>query len=194
MFTYTECKRGITLAATVAKTAANCHGTNNVAFAAISDYAELSDNDKLCVRFMLRSEGMLDQARRGLAVLIDNYSEFPLAFLEDTNNQKQDISGSTLQDLRATIHNIRDRESTAAVMAQSGIVCIFFQNEMLKVSPGISLTNLGAISDYPLTEESKKVAASVRAAVTFFLGRDISSDWRNSFWDQGRSLTPCEVG
>ena len=44
-----------------------------------------------------------------------------------------------------------------------------------------------------MTDESHRVAASVRSAVTFLLSQDIPTVWRNSFWNQGRSFGPCDV-
>ena len=184
---------GISLATKVASAASKCSPTNKRAFAATSDFAILSDEEKDCVRFMLRSEGTLDKVRWGLAELIANYPEFSLAFLGASVKQRQDNSGTILQDLKAVIYNIRDREGTDGVIAQTGVVCIFFHNNMLEVPPNSSLANLGAIAGYPSTEESKRVAASVRALVNQLLTVDIPPDWRNSFWNQGRILAPCEL-
>ena len=186
-------KDGTAVAANVARAAAKCDQTSERAFAATSDYGELTDENKRCLRSALNADGMLDKVRRGLAALIRHYTEFPLAFLAERDEASQDDSGSTLDDLKATIDHISDRESPAAIFAQAGVVYIFFINDRLKVSPSSSLANFPAVEDYPLTDESRIVAASVRSVVTGLLTRDIPSDWRNSFWNQGRCLGPCEV-
>ena len=106
-------EEGVAVAASVAKAAAKCDQTAQRAFGATSDYAELTDENKRCVRSALNAHGMLDKARRGLAALTYHYSEFPLAFLAETEEAREDDSGSTLDGLKAVIDNINDRESSA---------------------------------------------------------------------------------
>ena len=184
---------GTAVAESVAKAAARCDQTTKRAYAATSAYTRLSDEQKQCVRSALSAEGTLEKARLGLAALIHNYTEFPLAFLTDPGRASEDSSGSTLDDLRAAIRNISDRQSHAGIFAQAAVVQIFSTNNVLTVRPGLSLANLPAIQSYPTTDESQRVAASVRSVVTGLLTWDISPDWRTSFWNQGRSLGPCEV-
>ena len=184
---------GTSVAVSIAKTAAGCHQTAKKAFAATSDYAELSDEEKQCTRAALSTEGTLGKARQGLAALIDHYAKFPLAFLADPDRASADSPDSTLDDLREVIDNISDRQGLAGIFAQATVVYIFFINGKLKVFPGSGLADFTAIEEYPVTEESQRVAASVRSAVSLLLTQDISPDWRTSFWNQGRSLGPCEV-
>ena len=186
-------QRGTAVALSIAKAAAVCDQTANRAFAAIGDYAELSANQKQCVRLALNSEGALGKARLGLESLIYYYAEFPLAFLANPDDLNEVPSRSTLDDLREAIDNIIDRQGHAGTFAQATAVYIYFVNNQLTVSPGLSLANLPAIEEYPRTDESRRVAASVRSAVSFLFKRDTSSDWRNSFWTQGRSLSSCEL-
>ena len=184
-------KEGTAIALSVAKAAAKCDQTAKKAFAAASDFVELSDEQRRCIRSALSQEGMLHKASQGLATLIHNYADFPLAFL---SNPDSDSSGSTLSDLRETIANVSDRQSQAGIYAQATVVYIFFVNDKLKVRSDSGLANFPAIEEYPTTDESLRVAAAVRSAVTFLLSHDIPPDWRNSFWNQGRSFGSCEVG
>ena len=186
-------KVGTAIALSVAKAAAKCDGTAKRAFASISDYVELSDEQRHCIRSEVREEEMLDKAGQGLAALIHNYPDCPLAFLSNSGRSKDDSSGSTLEDLRQAIANISDRQSQPGIYTQATVVYIFFVNGRLQVAPHVGLASLPAIEESPNTEESLRVAASVRSAVTGLLTRDIPLDWPHSFWNQGRSLGPCEV-
>ena len=186
-------KEGVGMAASIAKAAAKCEPAAKRAFAATSDYSELSDDQKQCIRSALNAEGILAKAGRGLAALIEHYTEFPLAFLAGSGRASEDSPGTTLRDLRESIHNISDKEGHAGIFAQATVVYIYFINKKLSVSPGLSLANFPAIEEYPKTDESKKVAAAVRATVSVLLSHDTSSDWRRYFWSQGRSLGPCEA-
>ena len=136
---------------------------------------------------------MLDKARLGMGALISHYNEFPLAFLAEPASGSEDSPGSTLDDLGAAIDSISDRHGYDGTLAQATVVYIHFINNVLKVSPGLALANFRAIEEYPKTDESLRVAASVRSAVTMLLTRDMPSDWRYSFWNQGRTLGPCEI-
>ena len=187
-------KEGIAVASSVAKAAGRCDQTAKKAFAAASDYMELSDEHRRCVRSALSEDGVLDKARQGLAALIHNYADFPLAFLVETAKAEENGSRSELEDLREAIASISDRQSQSGIYAQAAVVYISFVNHQLNVAPHVGLANLPAIEEYPMTEESLRVAASVRSAVTFLLSHDIPANWRDSFWNQGRSLGACEVG
>ena len=186
-------KEGTAIALSVAKAAAKCDPTGKRAFAAASDYVELSDEHRHCIRSTLSEEGILHKAGQGLATLTHNYTNFPLAFLSNPGNGQDDSPGSTLADLRETIANISDRRSQAGIYAQAAVVYIFFVNGKLKAHSKTGLANFPAIERYPMTDESLRVAAAVRSTVGFLLSHDILPNWRNSFWNQGRSLGSCEV-
>ena len=187
-------KEGTAIAVSVAEAAAKYDQTAKKAFAATSDYFELGDEQRHSVRSVLGEQGILDKAAQGLAALIHNYPDCPLAFLSKPGRGMDNSPGSTLEDLREAISNICDRQSQSGIYAQAAVVYIFFVNDRLKVASHIGLANLPAIEDYPMTEESVRVAASVRSAVTLLLSHDIPAYWRNSFWNQGRLLGACEVG
>ena len=87
-----------------------------------------------------------------------------------------------------TVGDFSDREGRAAIFAQATTVYIFFINDRLKVAPHVGLANLPAIEEYPTSEESKRVAVSVRSAAAFLLSQDIPTSWRNSFWNQDARL------
>ena len=186
-------QEGTAVATSIAKAAAKCDPATPRAFAATSDYAELSNEQKQCVRSALNAEGTLGKARQGLAVLIHHYTGFPLAFLADPDKAREDPLGTTLNDLKETIESISDREGLAGTFAQATVVYIYFINKKLTVCPSVSLANFPAIEDYPATDESRKVAAAIRNSVRTLFTQDLPSDWRNSFWSQGRTFGSCEM-
>ena len=185
-------KLGNDVATAIAKKAAEFSQVGK-AFAAASDYFELNEEQKQQVQAALDAEGMLESAQTALATLIDQYDGFPLAFLKPSNSDHEISMEPSFEDLARAIHAIYDRESREAIFVQATTVNIYFTNDLLKVAPGLSLGNLNAVLEYPETEESLKVAASVRSAVTFLIGKEVISDWASSFWRRGRIITPCEV-
>jgi len=184
---------GTILACDIAAAAGRCDQTSKMMFTSVSDYATLSPDSKQCIREALWAEATLQKVQRGLAALSNHYENFPMAFLVGQSNAREEIQGSTLADLKETINAIADRTSRAATIAQATAINIAITNDKLKVAPGLSLGNLDAVEDYPLTDESRMVAASIRSTTMVILGRETPSDWRTSFWTQGRALEPCEV-
>ena len=186
-------KRGTEIALIIAKSASRCAQPTQKAFAAASDYTVFKSEQGGLLCRELTAMGVLEEAQRGLAALIDHYPDFPLAFLGNPESTAGETPVSTLDDLGQTIASVSDRESYVGTFAQATVVCIYFANDQLVVSPNSGLANSPAIEEYPMTEESLRVAASVRSAVTGLLTKDVSPDWRNAFWNQGRFLGSCEV-
>jgi hypothetical protein len=54
------------------------------------------------------------------------------------------------------------------------------------------------VANYPETEESRSVAASICAGVNGFLGMTIQAPgrtaWAKSFWNRGLELEPIDAG
>ena len=186
-------RQGSQVAVDIATAAAKCAPDTHSAFAAVSNYALLTAEQEDCVRLALHENGMLDKAQGGLAALINDYPQFPLACLAEPTNPSARLAGSTLNDLKAALSNIVDREGTTATFVQATAVYIYFLNNKLKVSPGLGLSNFPAIEDYPMTEESRMVAASVRSFLVVALTKDVPIHWRLAFWNRGRELGSCEV-
>ena len=185
-------KRGNAIATAIAQAAAKFSQARK-AFAAASDYLELNEEQKEQIRVELDNKEMLGSAQTALATLISHYEGFPLAFIQTPNSEQQDVPETTLEDLENAIHTIFDRESREATIVQATAVHIYFTNGLLKVASGTSLENLNTVLEYPGTEDSQRVAASVRAIITLLIGKEVNSDWASSFWRQGRTLTPCKV-
>ena len=186
-------KDGTSLGLSIAKAAAKCVPDSSKAFAALSDYMDLGDDQKECIRSTLREEGILAKAHEGLAALIYNYASFPIAFLAQPVQAQEEYRGTTLNDLKEAIYAIYDREGAGGVFAQSTFLYIYMINGKLSVPAGSLLANLPAIEEYPHTGESRMVAASIRAAVIAMLSWNSQSDWPISFWNQGRLIGSCEV-
>ena len=184
---------GTALATSIAKTASMCDQSAKRAFAGLSDYVTLSNEQKSRMHSLLADESTLNSVLRGLAALMIYYDEFPLSFLADQDSLRGGPGFSTLDDLSEVIVIIRDRRSRAATFAQATVVYISIINDQLRVSPGTSLANFTAIEEYPLTEESQRVASSVRATVNYSLSAYGSLGWSGSFWRQGRCFGACEV-
>ena len=120
-------------------------------------------------------------------MLLVNYPQSPLKFL----GQPDDDPG--LEKLKLLITDLIDRRDKIATFVQSTAVYIYFVNDKLKVFSDSALANFTEIEKFPDTDESKKIASFVRATMNGMLPTlELPTDWRNYFWDRGRSLEPCE--
>lgn len=185
--------RGAELCVELAKAAAACATSGKGAFAFISEYGQLESGEQDCVKNRLRNSGALGQLNHGLQVLGMHYPECPLAFLWSTEAPALEREDG-LQQLKQLILELSDRSGTTATFVQATAVYVYFLNDKLKVFSGSALANFPAIEEYPDTEESRKIAAFIRASINGFQGPlDLSADWRRYFWDRGSMLEPCEV-
>jgi hypothetical protein len=185
-------KRGVELSVELAKAASACTTGAQGAYVFVSEYDQLQPAEQECVRGHLSDSGALDHVTSALRVLAAHYPECPLAFLWST--KQYDAQDETaLSKLRELILALADRREKAATWVQATAVYMCFLNDKLKVFRGSALADFTAIEAYPDTDESMKVASSVRASITGFLpSLNLSNDWRHYFWNRGLRLQPCE--
>ena len=129
-----------------------------------------------------------------LAPLHAHYPEHPmreLARMAKGEHWPQELVG-----LKSLVGILFDRSSTCAIMVQATAIWLAFDADRLKVSPGLALADFPRIEDYPKTEQSQRIAASIRATLNQMFG-DVNmmasgTDWPNAFWNRGLELEQCE--
>lgn len=185
-------KRGAELCVELASAAAACSSDAPGAFAFISEYSRLQSSEQERVIDRLVGSGVLGPLADALQVLATYYPECPLAFLWST--QVPALQGEeSLHRLKLLIWELVDRHGIEATFLQATAVYTYFLTGKLKVFSGSALADFTAIEAYPDTEASVKVASLVRAAINGLpASLNLSSDWRNYFWNRGRSLESCK--
>jgi hypothetical protein len=187
-----EKKHGAELCVELAKAAAACSSTAPGAFAFISEYSGLQSSEQQCVIGKLVGSGVLSELSDALQVLTTYYPECPLAFIW-SHQAPAAKSEDSLHRLKLLIGELTDRRGIAATFVQATAVYVYFLNDKLKVFTGSALADFTAVEAYPSTDASVKVASFVRALINGFPGPlDLSSHWRNYFWNRGRRLESCE--
>lgn len=98
--------------------------------------------------------------------------------------------------LKKLVGELLDRNSSTATMVQATATWLAFDADRLKVSAGLALADFPRIEDYPRTEQSLKIASSIRATLNQMFG-DVDqmasgSGWPVAFWNRGIELEPCE--
>ncbi|MEG3164721.1 hypothetical protein U1701_08965 [Sphingomonas sp. PB2P19] len=130
---------------------------------------------------------------RPLAPLHAHYPDHPLRELVAGDGSTLSID---LGELKALVSELFDRGSVVATMTQATATWLAFDSDRLKVNEGLALADFPRIEDYPSTEQSIRIAASIRATMNQMFG-DVDamasgSDWPVAFWNRGLELEPCE--
>jgi hypothetical protein len=185
---------GTDLARQLAVAAVGARGTKVKSwFALLSQYSNLDVAERGAVIAALQSTGALAQIRGGLSRLSMFYPDFPLSFLYDAPVTPE---SKDLPVFKEQLAGIFDRWETRGTRVQANAIYIAFVTDMLKVFKGLALANFPAIEEFPATEESKLVAASVRATVSTCYGQfrdERSAEWISYFWRRGLDLEPCSL-
>lgn len=188
--------RGAELAIAVARAAASTWTQERKKlFAASSSFIVLDHVQKKAVVASLASSGHLEDIREALLPLPLFYPDCPLNFIFDQTPTVSDTS-VVLARFKQSLDRQFDRWDKPATMVQSNMVYIAFVTDVLKVMKGLSLANFPAIEKFPDTDESKKVAGSVRCTVSTFFAPphyDSASSWPCYFWSQGFLIEPCSL-
>lgn len=161
-------------------------------FAFASDYERLSPEQWSQLRGAI-SPNTLDRLRTGLRPLVALYPEAPFAGL--WADALPAIEDKDLITIRNAVDRLLDRSSNSATFAQANAIYVGFALDKLVVMKGLALANFPAIEHYPVTEESQKIASSVRASVTMMAGYDEPETrrWPTYFWRRGLEVSPCEL-
>jgi len=167
-------------------------------YAPMSSYTLLTEAHKADILKTLRSVGSLDSLRKPLTPLVAFYPECPVAFLFEDKLPTVEDSTMKLGTYKDFLAEMYAKYDSLATLAQANAVYIAFATGMLKVVKGSSLANFPAIADFPNTKQSKRVAASIYASISSFIGAFLDqnfqgkqSDWSAYFWNRGLEIEPC---
>ena len=123
------------------------------------------------------------------------YPAHPLNLLLDGDLPK--AQPAMLAYVKTMVAALFERSSRLATMVQASALWLAFDADRLKVAPDLSLAQFPKIEDYPITELSQRIAASIRASLNQMFGAQdlMASDgaWPIAFWNRGLVLEPCEI-
>ena len=127
--------------------------------------------------------------------LISLYPKCPFSFLGAKNSAQIDES-KEIEKLKTLVLNLFDKGDRIAMLVIANALQIGFNTDMLAIATGVTfLNNFEEITKYPTTEESRMIAAGIRATYNMVMGIcDFGVDWPNYFWNRGLEISPCEYG
>jgi hypothetical protein len=178
------------------ETARACHAALSsepqAAFAKLSDYYRLGDEDAAKARDAMRNVGVLASVQRSLMPLIATYPECPMKSLMDVQATVRFAvpEKEAIEVVSAAVKHILDRRSKAAMWAQATIAYITGALGMVLLPEGIDI-DLNSVKNYPDTDESRMHASSIRAMASALMGPERNSIWPNYFWRRGYEVDSC---
>jgi hypothetical protein len=188
---------GVKLITSVARAARLIHrGQEYRLFAAISNFAILSESERDQLRINLSKTGELSTINECLDHLISWYPECPLSFLFvqafplPTTEKLID-----LKDIVASLLGDRwDREPT---LVKATAVWLGFDADFITVQKDSILSQFPEVEHYPETEISRKVGAQIGAMVNMLFSAEshqynVGSFWPDYFWNRGLKIDKCK--
>jgi hypothetical protein len=164
----------------------------------ISEYSSIKNENIERLKESLSEKKLLNVLQKSLYPLVSLYGECPLKFLYDKNALEKfriDIDKS-LAIMKRVVKNILNKRSIEAMLVQTTAVYIMGITGKLKILKDQSLGNIETILDYPNTDESRKVAAGVRAALAgmrSLYDNKNAAKWCTYFWNHGYEISVCEI-
>jgi hypothetical protein len=164
-------------------------------WAFISDYSRLGPDDVGRLRDHLSHSDILVALMEALSDFLDLYPNCPLARLSD-QLPTGIIDISYLERFENRMRTLQHKRSRKAVLVQAQPIYMGFILGRLHVARGLALANFPQVQDYPKTELSKKVGASICAALNGFAGRMLpkyaDDVWVHYFWQRSLELRPLD--
>jgi hypothetical protein len=160
----------------------------------MSEVQRLSESEKAAIRGAMSLNGLRRFVVDRMGSFLSIYPSCPISFLFDTEEIPANFDPEFLKTLTRVAGEFMDKRSKLSTWAHGHIIALAFRLGFLKIARGISLGNLPALESYPVTEESQKVAASVRAAGGMIIQQRLESvpkTWRDYFWMRNRSISRC---
>ncbi len=163
-------------------------------FAYASDFARIAPEDRARFLVELNSKGILTELQEALSELVSWFPDCPLSevFFESASAP----TPSGLEEIKSAVIGLYDRQSRSSTMTQATTVWLAIDSGGLVVSGGLVLAQFPKIEEYPDTELSLQIAASIRSTVNMLVGnrRDLDSipGWHNQFWSMGLTFEKCE--
>lgn len=189
-------KRAVDLLTAVARSARKHapHAASRI-FGTATAYGQLSPDGAAQVREDLEESHVYQNLQEALRPLIVLYPECPLRILFEDGHQE--VNDADLQVLSSTTGLLLDRLTREATMAQATLTWFAFDSGVLKVAPDLTLAEFPRIEEYPDTEFSRKLAASIRASLIMFFiqpHHPPAPTWPAYFWNRGLAISPCRFG
>jgi hypothetical protein len=185
-------------AAKVAEEIANyfrAKGDRDRWWAFISDYSHISDEDARELRSHLAEVNVLPQMAASLSDFLYLYPDCPISKLFDLRPTGL-VDAGYLPRFENRLSVLEDKRSRSGVLIQAQAIYMAFISGRLHVKSDLALADFPEVENYPSTEKSMKVGASICAAVNMLAGVALpkyqDDAWVQYFWKRSLELRPLD--
>ncbi|MCY1719222.1 hypothetical protein OU798_02660 [Prolixibacteraceae bacterium Z1-6] len=157
----------------------------------LSCYDKLDDNQKSVIKNDKTIRAIFSKIDDAVAGFKNYFPNSPIDFLL-TENDANDVL--FVEKLKNSITNLFDRTSINSTYALTTVFHAQNCAGHLRISSKIEKFDVNEILKYPDTDESRRVAAFIRASSKPFilqLQGESNSLWKNRFWNNCYQIEPC---
>ena len=162
-------------------------------WAFISDYNHLSDEGANELRAHLSEVNILPQLTASLSDFLNLYPGCPISKLLDWRPTRL-VDVGYLVRFENRLSELEHKRSRNGVLIQAQVVYMAFALDRLRVKQGLALADFPEVEDYPKTDRSLEVGASICAAVNMLAGDALpkypEDTWVQYFWRRSLELHP----
>lgn len=164
-------------------------------WAFISDYSHLSDDRASELRAHLSEANVLRQLAECLGDFLNLYPACPISKLLEWRPTGLVDVGYLLR-FEKRLGELENKRSRDGVLVQAQAIYLGFLLGKLHVKQGLALADFPEVQDYPKTEKSLKVGASICSTVNMLGGRMLpkypDDAWVQYFWKRSLELHPLK--
>ncbi len=164
-------------------------------WAFVSDYSHLSDEDTHELRAYLSEVDVLPQMEAGLSDFLDLYPGCPISKLFDLRPTGL-VDAGYLPRFENRLSELEDKRSRSGVLMQAQAIYMAFISGRMHVRADLPLAEFEEVKNYPITEKSIEVGASICAIVNFLVGDALpkypEDAWVQYFWRRSLELRPLD--
>ena len=156
-------------------------------FAAAGSYLWIDDFD-VFVGELQRSE-VLDLCARPLRTVFAHYPDFPL--LPAIAKPGEQVHAVTVETLQTFVESYADPSSRASILLQAAVVWMAVDGGLLGADAKGVLDHLEALTTFPATDLSRKIARDIAVANQLLLSESAAfpeTPWPEDFWNRSREL------
>jgi hypothetical protein len=179
---------------TIGKNSSNNEGVPNLPFSFISSYSKLEVNESLLHK--IAENPTFQIVARHLKEFLVMFPECPLKKVFPPLSDSSYPSANAIVELKVLLERLFDKTSIESTFAQAAFVYSEFTSGRLLAEEGNPLADFPAILDYPSTDESRRVASSIRrysTMVTSILQQKGLGDWPRYFWQTYYEMEPATI-
>lgn len=164
-------------------------------WAFISDYSHISDQDAQELRAHLSEVNVLSQMAASLSDFLYLYPECPISKLLNLRPIGL-VDACYLLRFENRLSVLEDKRSRSGVLIQAQAIYMAFISGRAHVKSDLALADFPEVENYPSTEKSIEVGASICASVNMLAGIALpkypDDAWVQYFWKRSLELSPLD--